>query len=91
MGFYDLDKKQRLQLVDKINKEVFNDIEINQQRNIIIFCSDNDTYIRKTAYLAIGKIFKNNHDFQNKIIILLEKSVLTFHPYQVLKYKFYLN
>ena len=55
MGFYDLDKKRRLQLVDKINKDIFNDIQINQYENIITFSSEIDTYIRKTAYLAIGK------------------------------------
>jgi hypothetical protein len=73
MGFYDLDKKPRLQLVDKINKVIFSDIKVKQSYNIINFCSDNDTYIRKTAYLAIGKIYKNNPFLQSKILVLLDK------------------
>lgn len=48
MGFYDLDKKQRLQLVDKINKSIFSDIQKNENGKITTFFSDNDTYIRKS-------------------------------------------
>ncbi|MES2410757.1 MAG: HEAT repeat domain-containing protein [Bacteroidota bacterium] len=72
MGFYDLDKKKRLQIVDKINKDIFNDIQMKENGNIITFCSDNDTYIRKTAYLAIGKIYKSNSSLQTKILKQLD-------------------
>ena len=72
MGFYDLDKKQRLQIVDKINKDIFNDIQMKENGNIITFCSDNDTYIRKTAYLAIGKIYKSNLRLQTIILKQLD-------------------
>lgn len=71
MGFYDFDKKQRLQIVDKINNDILNEIQINKNGNIITFCSDNDTYIRKTAYLAIGKIYKINPILQSNILKLL--------------------
>jgi hypothetical protein len=72
MGFYDLDKKQRLQLVDKINRMIFNDVQRNENSNTLIFCSDTDTYIRKAAYLAIGKIYKTNPALQSKILTLLD-------------------
>lgn len=72
MGFYDLDKKQRLQLVDKINKDIFNDLQLKENSNIIAFFSNNDTYIRKTAYLAIGRIHKANSNLQTKILKLLD-------------------
>lgn len=72
MGFYDLDKKQRLQLVDKINKSIFSDIQKNENGKITTFFSDNDTYIRKSSYLSIGKIFKANPNLRTKILKLLD-------------------
>ena len=56
MGLYDLGKEQRLQLVDQINGEVLVDLQKGKSGNIVIYCSDDDTYIRKTVYLAVGKI-----------------------------------
>lgn len=41
-------------------------------KSIITYFSDEDTYIRKTAYLAIGKIYKANTELQPKILKLLE-------------------
>jgi HEAT repeat protein len=72
MGFYDLDKEQRLQLVDKINKDIFDDIQKGKNGNIVTYCSDEDTYIRKTVYQAIGKIYKGNPDLQARILKLLD-------------------
>ncbi len=37
------------------------------------YASDEDTYIRKTAYLAIGKIHKANEDLRNKILTELDR------------------
>jgi hypothetical protein len=73
MGFYDLDKKERLQLVNKINRNILIDIEKKQNINLINYCSDNDTYIRKTAYLAIGKIYKSHPILQSKILVMLNE------------------
>ena len=67
MGLYDLGKEQRLQLVDQINGEVLVDLQKGKSGNIVIYCSDDDTYIRKTVYLAVGKIYK---DFSMNIILL---------------------
>lgn len=72
MGFYDLDKEQRLQLVDKINKGIFADIHKEKTDSIINYFSDEDTYIRKTAYQAIGKIYKSTPNLQSKILKLLD-------------------
>lgn len=72
MGFYDLNKEQRLLLVDKINKEIISDIQEEKNDNIIAYCSDEDTYIRKTAYLTLGKIYKIHTDLQSKILKLLD-------------------
>jgi len=61
MAFYDLPKPDRDQLVALMNK------------NILRYFYDEDTYIRKTAYLAIGKIYINHKPFQSKIIELLNQ------------------
>ena len=73
MKFYDLDKEQRLQLVDEINKDIVADVQKEKNNSIINYFSDEDTYIRKTAYLAIGKIWKANSNLQPNILKLLEK------------------
>ncbi|RNC88343.1 MAG: HEAT repeat domain-containing protein [Winogradskyella sp.] len=57
MAFYDLSKEERNQLVLKINQDIQEDLSHNETKLIIRYFSDDDTYIRKTGYLAIGKIF----------------------------------
>jgi len=71
MGFYNLDKDQRLQLVDKINKNILVDVQNENSECIVTYCSDDDTYIRKTAYQAIGKIYKDYPNLQSRILKLL--------------------
>ena len=50
MKFYDLKKEERDLLVKKINKEIWIDIQHNQHTHLILYFSDEDTYIRKTSY-----------------------------------------
>lgn len=73
MAFYDLNKEQRLQLVDEINKGILADVQKEKNNSITKYFSDEDTYIRKTAYLAIGKIWRGNSNLQPNIIKLLDK------------------
>lgn len=72
MGFYDLNKERRLQVVDDINRDILADLKKENSNNITNFFSDDDTYIRKTAYLAIGKIWKDNLNLQPVILKLLD-------------------
>jgi hypothetical protein len=71
MSFYDLSKKERLQLVEKINQDIEQDLSINSTDKIIDYFSDEDTYIRKTGYLAIGKIYYTNPELQTPILSVL--------------------
>ncbi|MBC3845608.1 HEAT repeat domain-containing protein [Winogradskyella echinorum] len=73
MAFYDLTKEERNQLVEKINQRIENDLENNTSDNILKYFSDDDTYIRKTGYLAIGKIFYAQPHLQNKILSVLTR------------------
>ncbi len=71
MGFYDLSKEERSKLTDKINEHILADISAKKRDNILVYFSDEDTYIRKVAYIALGRIYKNNYSFNVLIINLL--------------------
>lgn len=68
MGFYDLSKTEREATVKKINQEIQEDLASTANDNLLVYCSDADTYIRKTAYLAIGRIYQRNDDLRAAII-----------------------
>lgn len=57
MGFYDLNKASRDTLAAKINRQIHDDIAGGTKKYLLRYFSDEDTYIRKTAYQAIGKIY----------------------------------
>ena len=71
MAFYDLSKEKRNILVEKINQGIVNDLSSNKSENIITYFSDEDTYIRKTGYLAIGKIFYSKPELKQVIFSTL--------------------
>jgi hemerythrin len=69
--FYDLNKQERLEIVRKINEKILHEINAGKTKFILQHFSNEDTYIRKTAYLAIGKIYKAHKDLHSSILILL--------------------
>ncbi|MBL7703269.1 MAG: HEAT repeat domain-containing protein [Ferruginibacter sp.] len=70
--FYDLSKPERSALVSKIQKDILTDLKTSKSKKIIANFSDEDTYIRKSAYLAIGRIYFENKELQSPIIKTLE-------------------
>ncbi|MDP1800714.1 MAG: HEAT repeat domain-containing protein [Bacteroidota bacterium] len=72
MSFYDLSKAERVTLVASIKKEIASDLTKKSINNILHYFSDEDTYIRKAAYLSIGRIYFEQIELQKKIISLLE-------------------
>ncbi|WP_460220572.1 HEAT repeat domain-containing protein [Psychroserpens sp. MEBiC05023] len=76
MAFYDLSKAERNKLVDIINQQIESDLHNGQTEAIINYFSDNDTYIRKTAYLALGKLFYSQPHLQSRIFSVL-KTLMT--------------
>ena len=82
MGFYDLSKTERKKLVNEIEgnilKEVLDLGSITENNDIIIpetiwnYSLDNDTYIRKNTYLAIGRIYFTHIELEKKILRLLD-------------------
>jgi HEAT repeat protein len=68
MNFYDQNKEQRKLVVDKINEEIFNDLQTHNNGYILTYFADEDTYIRKAAYIAIGKIHRVDKGCRSEII-----------------------
>lgn len=75
MSFYQLNKTERQKIVDKINIAILSDIEKATDKKIIQYFSDDDTYIRKTAYLAIGKIYKQDKKLKKIILSTLNSLI----------------
>jgi len=73
MAFYDLNKSKRIELVDKINQRILSEFKSGKPKFILDIFSDEDTYIRKTGYLAIGKIYLANPSLHPYIFKLLDK------------------
>ena len=73
MAFYDLGKEERSELVKKIYREIEEDLRKSQSSRILKYFSDEDTYIRKAGYQAIGKIYKNESSLTQAIISRLEE------------------
>lgn len=73
MSFYDLSKEERVKLVENINTQILIGIEKNKPSVLVTYFEDDDTYIRKTGYLAIGKIYNQHKNLQAKIIVILSE------------------
>jgi hypothetical protein len=67
MGFYDLSKPERNKVVETIHTNLWIHLGKNSKQ-IPVYFTDDDTYIRKTAYLSIGKLYRQHPDLQQTII-----------------------
>lgn len=72
MGFYDLSKQERAKVVADISSNLLNELERGELKRMIQYFSDEDTYIRKSAYLSLGKIYLAKAVFRSAIITVLE-------------------
>ena len=68
MAFYDLSKEDRAKLVKRINDDIHDDLVEATSANTTLYFSDADTYIRKSAYLAMGRIYKSHERLQKSIL-----------------------
>jgi 3-methyladenine DNA glycosylase AlkC len=76
-SFYDLAKNERSALVSKIEKDILSDLKTERSKKIVSYFGVDDTYIRKSAYLSIGRIYNGNKKLQlqitNTLKALLQK------------------
>ena len=71
MAFYDLAKQQRNKLVVTIKLDIFNELTTAQLKKTLVYFANEDTYIRKSAYLSVGRIYFENKNLQPQIITQL--------------------
>ena len=57
MGFYDLSKKERKRLVDRIGEAIKLDLGGKRYKNIRRYASSRDTHVRRNVYLILGKLY----------------------------------
>ncbi|MCJ0742667.1 HEAT repeat domain-containing protein [Pedobacter montanisoli] len=72
MAYYDLSKEQRADLSAAIKAKLLEELQNSQYEHAITYFADEDTYIRKAAYLAIGRIYLENNKLRTEIVKLLE-------------------
>lgn len=80
MGFYDLNKEQRQLKYLEIQDLVEQWIECDDLSSLVGLFNDDDTYIRKAGYLAIGKIYQQNPALRIKLIAILEELLVDNSP-----------
>lgn len=73
MGFYDLSKEERETLVNEMKEEIGQDLKDGISESIRKFASDDDTYIRKNAYLILARYYHNDQELRDRILNLLEE------------------
>jgi len=71
MAFYDLSKQERINVVANISNNILKELESEQLKNTCLYFSDEDTYIRKSAYLSIGRLYFSHKKLQSPIISML--------------------
>jgi HEAT repeat protein len=80
MAFYDLNKELRDKLVMQINNNIEDDIRSGNNGYLLKYFSDPDTYIRKTGYLAIGRLYMGSRKLAPTIIKRLEQLLKNNDP-----------
>lgn len=73
MPFYSLPKNERSNLVATISNNILHELQGTQLKKTLAYFADEDTYIRKSAYLTLGRIYFANKELQPKIIKTLDK------------------
>ncbi|MES2678752.1 MAG: HEAT repeat domain-containing protein [Bacteroidota bacterium] len=73
MAFYDLTKEERANLVKGMHQFMAREIENNSLKKMKLYFSDNDTYIRKSAYIILGRIYRSVSESRENIIEALNE------------------
>ncbi|MES2560387.1 MAG: HEAT repeat domain-containing protein [Bacteroidota bacterium] len=73
MAFYNLSKAERVALVVTISNELLLELQSGSYRKTMAYFDDADTYIRKSAYLSIGRMYLQYETLQPAIIARLYK------------------
>ena len=72
MSFYDLSKTEREQKYKGIQNDIASGLHQGEFSVTTAYFDDADTYIRKAAYLGVGKLFKQKNTLINTIVDMLD-------------------
>ncbi len=75
MAFYDLSKEQRSALVADIQSVLVQELELGRLHRTADRFADEDTYIRKAAYLAVGRVYIARPDLKQILLGTLDEYV----------------
>lgn len=71
MGYYDLKKEERQELVGKLEDEITSDLKNDKISQILHYSSDEDVYIRKNVSNILGRFYRDKGIFADEIIQLV--------------------
>lgn len=83
MGFYDLSKAERAEITSNIQYELALDAGKGTVYKFVEYFSDDDTYIRKASYMAVGRIYSAEVPLRKPILQLL--SGLKIHQNELIR------
>ncbi len=72
MAFYDIPKVRRDLLVQEIRENIRLDLSGTRREQSLAYYDDEDTYIRKSAYLATGRLYLQDETLRENILAFLE-------------------
>lgn len=73
MAFYDLSKEERADRVRHISHELLKELNTGKSQKTIAYAGDEDTYIRKAAYLSLGRIYLAYPDLQAEMLRAIDR------------------
>ena len=76
MAFYDLSRQERQQLTEKIRLELQEELASEKKDITRLYFNDDDTYIRKVAYIAIGRLYFAGTPMVQQAVVLLLYTLL---------------
>ncbi len=76
MSFYDLTKEERAETVRQISDALLKELRTAKSKQTIAYAGDEDTYIRKAAYLSLGKIYLAHPELRPGMIRLIDELLL---------------
>lgn len=68
MGYYDLSKKERQELVKKMELELIDDLKYHNINSILQYSSDPDIYIRKNVSAILGRNYREKQAYRTEIL-----------------------
>lgn len=76
MVFYDLSKQERINVVAGISNTILSELECGKFESTLLYFSDDDTYIRKSAYLSVGRLYFDKKHVRREVIDMLDALLL---------------